>query len=132
MSKNNEYVGVDEKFIPESEKRKQYVDESIIGDETRDKIKRKIHDGADYLSSEEGKEKAKNIGRKGLKIAKGVGIGYLVYVGIVVLIALSIFIFAFVMISKGLSQQQRMIDSSNELFNEVKEEQQNVINSFGD
>ena len=38
MKKNGEYVGVDEKFIPENEK---YVDESILGnkEETEEKIK---------------------------------------------------------------------------------------------
>ena len=36
MKKNGEYVGVDEKFIPEDEK---YVDESLIGD--KEEVKRK-------------------------------------------------------------------------------------------
>ena len=34
MKKNGEFVGVDEKFIPEDEK---YVDESLVGDKEKAK-----------------------------------------------------------------------------------------------
>lgn len=66
MKKNGEYVGVDEKFIPEDEK---YVDESLLGnkEETKKTIK---------------------------KVAKGFGIGYLVFIVIFLVIFIGMFIFA--------------------------------------
>ena len=63
MKKNGEYVGVDEKFIPENEK---YVDESLLGD----------------------KEKAKNTAKK---FAKGYLIFFVIFV--IFAISLPIFIF---------------------------------------
>lgn len=73
MKKNGQYVGVDEKYIPEDEK---YVEESII---SNDEIK-------------EGINKAKPYAKKGLKIAKNVGIGYLIFVGMIFLFTIVMFI----------------------------------------
>ena len=56
MKKNGEFVGVDEKFIPEDEK---YVNESILGDK------------------EETKEKVNQYVKKGGEAAKKIGIAYL-------------------------------------------------------
>lgn len=66
MKKNSEYIGVDEKFVPENEK---FVDESLLGN--RDETKRTIK-----------------------KVAKGFGIGYLVFIGIFLVIFIGMFIFA--------------------------------------
>ena len=44
MKKNGEYVGVDEKFIPENEK---YVDESILGN--KEEKDRKVKKGIKFL-----------------------------------------------------------------------------------
>lgn len=66
MKKNGEYVGVDEKFIPEDEK---YVDESLLG------------------NKEESTKKIK-------KVAKGIGIGYLIFLSIIIIIIVGGFIFA--------------------------------------
>lgn len=66
MRKNGEFVGVDEKFIPENEK---YVDESLLGNKEQTK---------------------KTIG----KVAKGFGIGYLVFIVIFLVIFIGMFIFA--------------------------------------
>ena len=38
MDKNNQYVGVDEQFIPEEEKNKTYVDPSLIKHSTKKKL----------------------------------------------------------------------------------------------
>ena len=65
MKKNGEYVGVDEKFIPEDEK---YVDESLLG------------------NKEESTRKIK-------KVAKGIGIGYLVFLSIIIIMIVGSFIF---------------------------------------
>lgn len=66
MKKNGEFVGVDEKFIPEDEK---YVDESIIGNQ------------------EESKKKVK-------KVAKAVITGYIIWIVIIMAIILGTFIFS--------------------------------------
>lgn len=115
MTKNNEYVGVDEQFIPEEEKTKQHVSESIIGDETRDKIKGGIRKGTDYLTSDEGKEKVKNVAGKGLKVAKGIGIGYLVWIGVGALVAIAVFVLAFVIIGKAMNRQNQMLNNFDEV-----------------
>ncbi len=71
MKKNGQYVGVDEKYVPDDEK---YVDNNLNSD-----IKNDMHDiyqGAKgYVLDKDNQEKMKNIGRKGLKVAKGIGIG---------------------------------------------------------
>lgn len=91
MKKNGQYVGVDEKYIPEEEK---YVDNSV-----NNEIKGLVNDGIksakEYVSDKDNQEKIKNTGKKGLKILKGVGIGYLVFIGFVVLMVIVIFAITF-------------------------------------
>ncbi len=92
MKKNGNYVGVDEKFIPENEK---YVDEPIIGssDGLKDGIRKGSDQVANYVTDKDNQEKFKKAGRKGFKIIKGIGIGYLVFWAIIILLTLSVFIF---------------------------------------
>lgn len=94
MKKNGQYVGVDEKYIPEDEK---YVD-----NETNKEIKDSINDGLlslkNYLTDEDNQEKFKKTGKKGLKILKGVGIGYLIFFGFVITMIVITFIMIFVQI----------------------------------
>ena len=63
MKKNGQYVGVDEKYIPEEEK---YVDNSI-----NQEVTELVHDGIksakDYISDKDNQEKIKKAGKKGLK-----------------------------------------------------------------
>lgn len=121
MKKNGQYVGVDEKYIPEEEK---YVDESIIGstDEIKDVIKDGVNKTKEYISNKENQEKIKKAGKKGLKIAKGIGIGYLVFIVIGIVLFLVIFIVAFSMIFKiGNNMNQTMDDTINENSNEINE-----------
>ena len=91
MKKNGQYVGVDEKYIPEDEK---YVDNS-----TNEELKNLINDGVrsarNYVSDQDNQEKMKRVGRTGIKIAKGVAIGYLVFFGFVLLIIVLTFILVF-------------------------------------
>ena len=86
MKKNGQYVGVDEKYIPKEEK---YVD-----NETNKEIKDSINDGLsqikNYVTDKDNQEKMKKTGRKGLKILKGIGIGYIIFFGIIVILAISI------------------------------------------
>lgn len=67
MKKNGQWVGVDEKYIPEEEK---YTDESIVGVTTNEMID---------------KEKTK-------KILKGVGIGYLIFVSLILIMVITVFV----------------------------------------
>ena len=94
MKKNSEYVGVDEKFIPEEEK---YVDDSILGDK------------------EEAKEKVKNYVEKSRKNAKKIIIGYLCFAAI---IGIMIFASMFSVFSK-VSKMQDKILNSTEMFDNV-------------
>ena len=75
MKKNGEFAGVDEKYIPEDEK---YVDESLLGN--REQTKKSV-----------------------TKVAKGIGIGYLCFIGIIFLLVIGVFIFCFSMFSKSMS-----------------------------
>ncbi len=92
--KNGQYVGVDEKYIPEDEK---YVDNDLNSE-----IKEDIHNiykGAkEYVSDKDNQEKMKNVGKKGIKIAKGVGIGYLIFYGFIILLVIFVFVFTFAQI----------------------------------
>lgn len=72
MKKNGEFVGVNEKFIPEEEK---YVDESILGNKA------------------ETEEKIKSFAKKGGNIAKKIGIGYLIFIGFLIAFFIGMFIF---------------------------------------
>ena len=113
MKKNGQYVGVDEKYVPDDEK---YVDNNLNSD-----IKNDMHDiyqGAKgYVLDKDNQEKMKNIGRKGLKVAKGIGIGYLVFAGIVIVMVIGVFILVF-------SQFFRM----NKQSLEIRDKETNIIN----
>ena len=113
MKKNGQYVGVDEKYVPDDEK---YVDNNLNSD-----IKNDMHDiyqGAKgYVLDKANQEKMKNIGRKGLKVAKGIGIGYLVFAGIVIVMVIGVFILVF-------SQFFRM----NKQSLEIRDKATNIIN----
>jgi len=84
--KNSEYIGVDDKYMPDDvyprsgsyssgPENEQYVQESVLGD--REQTKKTVR-----------------------KVAKGFGIGYAVFVGIVIIIMISMIVFAFNMFNK--------------------------------
>lgn len=104
--KNGEYVGVDEKYIPEDEK---YVDESLLG------------------NKEESKRKIK-------KIAKGVGIGYIVYVCLIVIISLVVFITVFKFMGSIFKQTQSQVDKQyidiEQQIEETKDKYENMQNQI--
>lgn len=108
MKKNGQYVGVDEKYIPEEEK---YVD-----NETNGEIKDSINDGLrsvkNYVTDKDNQEKFKKTGKKGLKVLKGLGIGYLVFIGIIIVLAISVFVLVFVNLAK-------MNDTTDDVFNQA-------------
>ncbi len=114
MKKNEQYVGVDEKYVPEDEK---YVDNNL-----NNEIKKDMHDiyqGAKgYVSDKDNQEKMKNVGRKGLKIAKGIGIGYLVFVGIVIVMVIAGFILGFSQFFKINKQGDEIRDKATNIINQ--------------
>ena len=114
MKKNEQYVGIDEKYVPEDEK---YVDNNL-----NDEIKKDMHDiykGAKgYVSDKNNQEKMKNVGKKGLKIAKGIGIGYLVFVGIIVVMIIAVFCFIFSSFFKMNRQSDEIINKATNIINQ--------------
>ena len=121
MAKSNEYVGVDEKYIPEEEQSKTHVQEPIIGSENAQKIRDGITGGVNKLTSDEGKEKVKRGAKKGLKVAKGVGIGFLVpyfIMGVLVIIMIVVMI---VRIIKTQERHDEFMNNSNKASSSVVE-----------
>ncbi len=114
MKKNEQYVGVDEKYVPEDEK---YVDNNL-----NNEIKKDMHDiyqGAKgYISDKDNQEKMKNVGRKGLKIAKGIGIGYLAFAGIVIVMVIAVFILVFSQFFKINKQGDEVRDKATNIINQ--------------
>jgi len=117
MKKNGQYVGVDEKFIPEDEK---YVDNST-NSEIRDTINNGINAAKDYVADKENQEKLKKTGKKGLKILKGVGIGYLIFFVFVVVMAIMIFILVFSNFFKMKNETNEIYGGANEIIDRVKD-----------
>ena len=91
MEKNGQYVGVDDKYVPEDEK---YVNNNL-NNEIKNDMHNMYQGAKEYVSDKENQEKMKNAGRKGLKIAKGIGIGYLVFAGIGIIMVIAVFILVF-------------------------------------
>lgn len=120
MKKNGQYVGVDEKYIPEDEK---YVDESLLGstDEIRDGVKSGINQVKDYISDKDNQEKMKKLGRKGLKIAKGVGIFYIGFFAFVFLIVITIIVISIVNMVKINNKADEIYNDARENINKVQE-----------
>lgn len=129
MKKNGQYVGVDEKYIPEEEK---YVDNT-----TNEEVKDAINDGfrsvKNYVTDKDNQEKFKRAGKKGLKIAKGIGIGYLIFWGVMILLFIVIFVFAFVSIFKGYREMNKTIND-NEIIDNVTDrvEDNEIMNGITD
>lgn len=122
MKKSGDYVGVDEKFIPEEEK---FVKKTIADD-----IKSDLRKGYNNFKTSENKEKVK----KGLHLAKNIGIGYLVFYVIVTVFAFVIFISVGVMIFKGFQQTSqsanKIIDSSTNVIDGIIDAGKDIDNDF--
>lgn len=115
MNKNGQYVGVDEKYIPEEEK---YVDNTLNG-EIKDALNDGVKSVKNYVSKDENKEKIKNAGKKGLGIIKGIGIGYLCFIGFVFIMAIIIFIMAFSNIFKSNQRADKIYNSIENRHSEI-------------
>ncbi len=122
MAKSNEYVGVDEKYIPEEEQKKTHVQEHIIGSENTQKIRDGITRGVNRLTSDEGKEKIKAGFKRGWKITKGIGIGYLVFICIAALLVITITVVVLVNTIRIQGTQDNLIDDFDNASNSMIEE----------
>ena len=128
MKKNSHYVGVDEKYIPEDEK---YVDESLLGgtDEIRDGVSEGIKKIRGYVTDKDNQEKFKTFGRKGLKIAKGIGIGYIAFFGIIIFMFLLTFIVFIVNMFKINSRKDDIYDNAKDEIDGIYEQMNQYTDS---
>lgn len=84
-----------------------------------------VHDGIksakDYISDKDNQEKIKKAGKKGLKFLKGIGIGYLAFLGFVILMALIIFIVILTMFFKINNNADRILDDTTNFIDSVND-----------
>ena len=123
MQKNNQYVGVDEQYIPDEEKNTQ----NNLDNEIKNDINNIYKGAKEYVSDGDNQEKMKKMGRKGLKIAKGIGIGYLAFAGIVIIMVVIIFSNFFKFNKQSDELQNKATNIINEGINEI-EKGKNDIN----
>lgn len=114
MKKNGQFVGVDEKYVPEDEK---YVDNNL-NSEIKNDIHNMYQGAKGYVSNKDNQEKMKNVGRKGLKIAKGIGIGYLAFVGIIIIVVIVVFALVFSQFSKINKQGDEIRSKTTDIINQ--------------
>lgn len=115
MKKNGEYAGVDEKYIPEEEK---YVDNQT-NEEIKDSINNGLRSVNNYVTDKDNQEKFKKAGKKGFKVLKGLGIGYLVFIGIVLLLVISIFVLAFTTMAKMTNKTVDAYDKATSILDDA-------------
>lgn len=125
MKKNGQYVGVDEKYIPDEEK---YVD-----NETNKEIKDAVNDGLNsvknYLTDEENQKKIKKTGVRVFKIAKGGLILNLILYVLGIAFTIGILVFIIINIAKMNDKTDDTTNQSNSLIDKVTDEMENQINS---
>ncbi len=115
MKKNGQYVGVDEKYVPNDEK---YVDNNL-NSEIKDDIHNMYKGAKEYASDKENQEKMKKAGRTGLKIAKGIGIGYLAIICFSILMVIIIFVVVFSQMFKVRKQTDEVKDTASSIINDA-------------
>lgn len=91
MEKNNQYVGVDEKYIPEDENHSN----NTLNSEIKNDIHNIYHGAKEYVTDKNNQEKLKRVGKKGLKIATGFGIVYLIIEAIIFILVVAFIIMVF-------------------------------------
>ncbi len=101
MKKNGEYVGVDDKYIPENEK---YVDDSLLGD--------------------------KQINQENIKkVAKKVGIGYLIFMGLIIAVPIGLMIFFGIRFNNYFNKSKNMFNEVLDKTTSQIEKSQSTINN---
>ena len=150
MAKTNEFVGVDDKYIPEEEKKKVHTKESLIGSENEDKLRSGVRSMTSKFAEEKTQKKIKKAAKIGI-------IGYISLGIIVLLFVIFITVFVTINIFKGRDemnqerddQKEVLIERNNEAeksreefnqkydevekqYNEMKEQIENSMNSLGE
>ena len=126
MKKNGQYVGVDEKYIPEDEK---YVDNST-NSEIKDTVNMGINAAKEYVTDKDNQEKFKRTGKKGLKVLKGIGIGYLAFIGFVFIMVIVVFVIIFSNFFKITKEANDMYNHAIEIFDNEKEDTNSGYSSY--
>ena len=102
MKKNGEYVGVDDKYIPENEK---YVDDSLLGD--------------------------KQINQENVKkVAKKIGMGYLIFIGLIIAVPIGLMIFFCIKFNNNFNKSKNMFNEVLDKTTSQIEKSQNMINNI--
>lgn len=97
MKKNGQYVGVDEKYVPEEEK---YV-ENNLNDEIKQDMSNIYKGAKEYVTDKDNQEKIKKVGKTGLKITAGVVIVRVIFSVLLSLIAIALIGFCFYKVFVG-------------------------------
>lgn len=115
MERNNKYVGVDEKYIPEEEKNLNNSSDN----EFRDDVNNLYKKAKEVMSDQDNQKKA-------FKIFKGIGIGYITYIILGVIFAIAIIITVIVMFFKISNKSNDIKDDAKDFFNKVQDVQDNI------
>lgn len=107
MKRNGQYVGVDEKYIPEEEK---YVDNS-----TNEEIKNDINNG---------------IKKNGKKVLKGFTIGYLALFGVIALISIIIIVVTIIFMGKIINKTEDTYDKTEEVYDNANSVIDDVMDQY--
>ena len=82
-----------------------------------------------YVTDKDNQEKFKQTGKKGLKVLKGLGIGYLVFIGIVIVLVVSVFVLVFVNMAKMNSRADDVYDQAGSIIDKVTDEMNDNFNN---
>ena len=99
MGKNNEFVGVDDKYLSGNENNNTSDDNDPMAG-VREDVYTRLNDLSGYMSDDNNKKKIKKTVRKTARMAKGIGAVYLTFLILIPIIAIGIMIFAVVSFSK--------------------------------
>ena len=122
---NKEFVGVDDEFKPNEEETKEEKKDDSLGSKIAEDANAAYDKARDYVSDKDNQEKMKAVGKKGLKIAKGVGIGYLIFFGIVLVGV----IVTFVLVFSNIFKTESVSEDINNKAIELEEQQQETISN---
>lgn len=125
MKKNGQYVGVDEKYIPEDEKNIDKEDNNEI----IDMVNKGINTAKNYINDKDNQEKIKKTGKKGLKILKGISIGYLLFLGFITLMIIVIFVFVIINMFNTNKRVEDFKNNSNEMVDRMNDNINKEYNS---
>ena len=125
MKKNGQYVGVDEKYIPEDEK---YLDKED-NNEIIDMVNKGINTAKNYINDKDNQEKIKKTGKKGLKLLKGISIGYLIFFGFITLMIIVIFVFVIINMFNTNKRVEDLKNNSNEMVDRMNDNINKEYNS---